>query len=104
MNLALPVHNVALWGKLVPRSEVTSRPRNRPVTRPYRSLPSSHAAPTPPGDARDMSFSWETRPAPSLTLRRRTRTRTFALRLPYHELLGLIALAGALNPWALSRK
>ena len=50
-----------------------------------------------------MSFSWETRPAPSLTLRHRTRTRTFALRLPYPELLGLIALAGTLNLWALSR-
>jgi 4-amino-4-deoxy-L-arabinose transferase-like glycosyltransferase len=49
-----------------------------------------------------MSFSWETRPAPSLTLRRRTRTRTFALRLPYPELLGLVALAGTLNLWALS--
>jgi len=50
-----------------------------------------------------MSFSWETRPAPTLTLRRKTRTRTFALRLPYPELLGLIALAGTLNLWALSR-
>ena len=50
-----------------------------------------------------MSFSWETRPAPSLTLRRRTRTRTFALRLPHPELIGLIALAGTLNLWALSR-
>jgi 4-amino-4-deoxy-L-arabinose transferase-like glycosyltransferase len=50
-----------------------------------------------------MSFSWETRPAPSLTLGRKTRTRTFALRLPYPELLGLIALAGTLNLWALSR-
>jgi 4-amino-4-deoxy-L-arabinose transferase-like glycosyltransferase len=50
-----------------------------------------------------MSFSWETRPAPTLTLRHRTRTRTFALRLPYPELLGLIALAGTLNLWALSR-
>jgi len=50
-----------------------------------------------------MSFSWETRPAPSLTLRHRTRTRTFALRLPYPELLGLIALAGTVNLWALSR-
>jgi len=50
-----------------------------------------------------MSFSWETRPAPSLTLRHRTRARTFALRLPYPELLGLIALAGTLNLWALSR-
>ena len=49
-----------------------------------------------------MSFSWETRPAPSLTLRHRTRTRTFALRLPYPELVGLIALAGTLNLWALS--
>jgi 4-amino-4-deoxy-L-arabinose transferase-like glycosyltransferase len=48
-----------------------------------------------------MSFSWETRPAPTLTLR--DRTRTFALRLPYPELLGLIALAGTLNLWALSR-
>jgi 4-amino-4-deoxy-L-arabinose transferase-like glycosyltransferase len=50
-----------------------------------------------------MSFSWETRPAPSLTLRHRARTRTFALRLPYPELVGLIALAGTLNLWALSR-
>jgi 4-amino-4-deoxy-L-arabinose transferase-like glycosyltransferase len=50
-----------------------------------------------------MSFSWETRPVPSLTLRHRARTRTFALRLPYPELLGLIALAGTLNLWALSR-
>jgi 4-amino-4-deoxy-L-arabinose transferase-like glycosyltransferase len=50
-----------------------------------------------------MSFSWETRPAPTLTPRRKTRTRTFALRLPYPELLGLIALAGTLNLWALSR-
>ncbi len=50
-----------------------------------------------------MSFSWETRPAPLLTLRRRTRTRTFALRLPHPELIGLIALAGTLNLWALSR-
>ena len=50
-----------------------------------------------------MSFSWETRPAPTLTLRHRTRTRTFALRLPYPELLGLIVLAGTLNLWALSR-
>jgi 4-amino-4-deoxy-L-arabinose transferase-like glycosyltransferase len=50
-----------------------------------------------------MSFSWETRPAPSLTLRRKTRTRTVALRLPYPELIGLIALAGTLNLWALSR-
>ena len=50
-----------------------------------------------------MSFSWETRPAPSLTLRRRTRTRTFALRLPHPELIGLVALAGTLNLWALSR-
>ena len=49
-----------------------------------------------------MSFSWETRPAPSLTLRRRTRTRTFALRLPHPELVGLVALAGTLNLWALS--
>jgi 4-amino-4-deoxy-L-arabinose transferase-like glycosyltransferase len=49
-----------------------------------------------------MSFSWETRPAPSLTLRHRARTRTFALRLPYPELVGLIALAGTLNLWALS--
>ncbi len=50
-----------------------------------------------------MSFSWETRSAPSLTLRHRARTRTFALRLPHPELLGLIALAGTLNLWALSR-
>jgi 4-amino-4-deoxy-L-arabinose transferase-like glycosyltransferase len=50
-----------------------------------------------------MSFSLETRPAPSLMLRRRTRTRTFALRLPHPELIGLIALAGTLNLWALSR-
>jgi hypothetical protein len=50
-----------------------------------------------------MGFSWETRPAPTLTLRRKTRTRTFALRLPYPELIGLIALAGTLNLWALSR-
>jgi 4-amino-4-deoxy-L-arabinose transferase-like glycosyltransferase len=49
-----------------------------------------------------MSFSWETRPVPSLTLRHRARTRTFALRLPYPELVGLIALAGTLNLWALS--
>ncbi len=49
-----------------------------------------------------MSFSWETRPAPSLTLRHRARTRTFALRLPYPELVGLITLAGTLNLWALS--
>jgi 4-amino-4-deoxy-L-arabinose transferase-like glycosyltransferase len=49
-----------------------------------------------------MSFSWETRPAPTLTLRHRTRTRAFALRLP-PELFGLIALAGTLNLWALSR-
>src|ERR1700685_4631404 len=101
MNLALPIRNVALWGKLVPRSEVTSRPRTKPRNRPYPSLASSHAAPTPSGDARDMSFSWETRPAPSLTLRRRTGTRTFALRLPHPELIGLIALAGTLNLWAL---
>jgi 4-amino-4-deoxy-L-arabinose transferase-like glycosyltransferase len=50
-----------------------------------------------------MSFSWETRPAPTLTLRHRARTRTFALRLPHPELLGLVALAGTLNLWALSR-
>jgi 4-amino-4-deoxy-L-arabinose transferase-like glycosyltransferase len=50
-----------------------------------------------------MSFSRETRPVPSLTLRRRTRTRTFALRLPHPELIGLVALAGTLNLWALSR-
>ena len=50
-----------------------------------------------------MSFSWETRPAPTLTLRRKARTRTFALRLPHVELLGLVALAGTLNLWALSR-
>jgi 4-amino-4-deoxy-L-arabinose transferase-like glycosyltransferase len=50
-----------------------------------------------------MSFSWETRPAPTLTLRHRARTRTFALRLPHPELLGLIALSATLNLWALSR-
>jgi 4-amino-4-deoxy-L-arabinose transferase-like glycosyltransferase len=35
--------------------------------------------------------------------RRRARARTFALRLPHPELIGLIALAGTLNLWALSR-
>ena len=35
--------------------------------------------------------------------RRRARARTFALRLPRPELIGLIALAGVLNLWALSR-
>jgi 4-amino-4-deoxy-L-arabinose transferase-like glycosyltransferase len=33
----------------------------------------------------------------------RTRARTFTLRLPHPELVGLIALAGTLNLWALSR-
>jgi 4-amino-4-deoxy-L-arabinose transferase-like glycosyltransferase len=34
---------------------------------------------------------------------RRTRVRTFAVRAPRPELIGLIALAGVLNLWALSR-
>ena len=35
--------------------------------------------------------------------RRRTRVRTFAVRAPRPELIGLMALAGFLNLWALSR-
>ena len=50
-----------------------------------------------------MSFSWESRPVPSLTLRHRTSARTLAIRLPRPELIGLVALAGVLNLWALSR-
>jgi 4-amino-4-deoxy-L-arabinose transferase-like glycosyltransferase len=42
-------------------------------------------------------------PATQALSRPRTRARTFALRLPHPELIGLMALAGTLNLWALSR-
>ncbi len=63
-----------------------------------------------------MSYSWETSSAASATapvapattpgrddVRERVRARAPALRLPRPELLALLALAGVLNLWALSR-
>jgi len=63
-----------------------------------------------------MSFSWETRSpaapttsaAPVTTVAGaasglRTRARALAVRVPRPELIALLALAGALNLWALTR-
>ena len=63
-----------------------------------------------------MSYSWETRSAASATtpvapattpgradVREGVRARAPAIRLPRPELLALLALAGVLNLWALSR-
>ncbi len=75
---------------------------------PYPSLPFSHVAPTGRGDALGMNSFQETQaavsaPAIQALPRPRTRARAFALRVPRPELIGLIAVAGLLNLWALSR-
>src|SRR5271165_3983647 len=80
----------------------------------------SHAAPTRSGDSHAMGFSWETRsaastpaqsapvPTPAGTAWRprsgaRARSRALAARGVHPELVGVLALAGVLNLWALSR-
>src|SRR5580704_3676111 len=67
-----------------------SRPRKSPTTL---------RAPSPAIAMQSATAGASTQALP----RRRARARTFALRLPHPELIGLIALAGTLNLWALSR-